>query len=126
MNPEDYKYTQEHEWVRVEGDVAVVGITDFAQQQLGDVVYVELPEPGAGVEQNQPFGSIDSVKTASDLYSPLTGEVLEVNENVNSDPALVNSAPYQEGWMIKVRPSDVSQLDSLMTSEQYAEYIKDM
>ncbi len=126
MNPEDYKYTQEHEWVRVEGDVAVVGITDFAQQQLGDVVYVELPEPGAGVEQNQPFGSIDSVKTASDLYSPLTGEVLEANENVNSDPALVNSDPYQEGWMIKVRPSDVSQLDSLMTSEQYAEYIKDM
>ncbi len=126
MNPEDYKYTQEHEWVRVEGDVAVVGITDFAQQQLGDVVYVELPEPGAGVEQNQPFGSIDSVKTASDLYSPLTGEVLDVNESVNSDPALVNSDPYQEGWMIKVRPSDVSQLDSLMTSEQYAEYIKDM
>ncbi len=126
MNPEDYKYTQEHEWVRVEGDVAVVGITDFAQQQLGDVVYVELPEPGAGVEQNQPFGSIDSVKTASDLYSPLTGEVIEVNENVNSDPALVNSDPYQDGWMIKVRPSDVSQLDSLMTSEQYAEYIKDL
>ncbi len=126
MNPEDCKYTEEHEWVRVEGDVAVVGITDFAQQQLGDVVYVELPEPGAGVEQNQPFGSIDSVKTASDLYSPLTGEVLEVNENVNSDPALVNSDPYQEGWMIKVRPSDVSQLDSLMTSDQYAEYIKDI
>ena len=126
MNPEDLRYTQEHEWVRLEGDVAVVGITHFAQDQLGDVVYVDLPAPGSGVEQNQPFGSIDSVKTASDLFSPLSGEVLEVNEQVNDDPAIVNSDPYGAGWMIRVRPSDLSQLDSLMSAAEYTEYTRDM
>ena len=126
MNPEDRRYTQEHEWVRLEGDSAVVGITDFAQQQLGDVVYVDLPEVGATVEQNRPFGSIDSVKTASDLFSPLTGEVLEVNEAAADNPELVNSDPYGEGWMLRVRPRDVAELDALMTAEQYTEYTRDM
>lgn len=126
MNPEDRRYTQEHEWVRLEGDTAVVGITDFAQQQLGDVVYVDLPEVGAAVEQNRPFGSIDSVKTASDLFSPLTGEVLEVNEAASDNPELVNSDPYGEGWMLRVRPRDTAELDALMTAEQYTEYTRDM
>ena len=126
MNPEDRRYTQEHEWVRLEGDTAVVGITDFAQQQLGDVVYVDLPEVGAAVEQNRPFGSIDSVKTASDLFSPLTGEVLEVNEAAADNPELVNSDPYGEGWMLRVRPRDTAELDALMTAEQYTEYTRDM
>ncbi len=126
MNPEDCRYTREHEWVRMEDDgVAVVGITDYAQHQLGDVVYVDLPEVGTTVEQNQPFGSIDSVKTASDLFSPLSGEVLEVNQAAGDSPELVNSDPYGEGWMLKVRPSDVSQLDSLMTAGEYAEYTRE-
>ncbi len=126
MNPEDCRYTREHEWVRMEDDgVAVVGITDYAQHQLGDVVYVDLPEVGTTVEQNQPFGSIDSVKTASDLFSPLSGEVLEVNQAAGDSPELVNSDPYGEGWMLKVRPSDASQLDSLMTAGEYAEYTRE-
>ncbi|MDP9378643.1 MAG: glycine cleavage system protein GcvH [Chloroflexota bacterium] len=126
MNPEDCRYTREHEWVRMEDDgVAVVGITDYAQHQLGDVVYVDLPEVGTTVEQNQPFGSIDSVKTASDLFSPLSGEVLEVNQAAGDSPELVNSDPYGEGWMLKVRPSDASQLDLLMTAGEYAEYTRE-
>lgn len=125
MNPQECRYTQEHEWVRMDGDVAVVGITDFAQQQLGDVVYVDLPPVGSAVEQNQPFGSIDSVKTASDLFSPITGEVQEVNAATVDDPALVNTDPYGEGWMLRVRPSDPSQLDTLLTAEQYSEYTRE-
>ncbi len=125
MNPEDCRYTREHEWVRIEDDVAVIGITDFAQQQLGDVVYVDLPPVGSVVEQNQTFGSIDSVKTASDLFSPLSGEVLEVNETVASDPALVNTDPYGDGWMLRVRPADLSQLDSLLTAEEYSRYTQE-
>lgn len=126
MNPEDCRYTQEHEWVRMDGDVAVVGITSFAQEQLGDVVYVDLPPQGGSVTQNQPFGSIDSVKTASDLFSPLSGEVIEVNDQVSDDPALVNTDPYGGGWMIRVRPSDPSELDSLMTAAAYTDYTKEM
>lgn len=122
MNPEDCRYTREHEWVRIEDEVAVIGITDFAQQQLGDVVYVDLPPVGSVVEQNRAFGSIDSVKTASDLFSPLSGEVLEVNETVGNDPALVNTDPYGDGWMLRVRPADLSQLDSLLTAEEYSRY----
>lgn len=126
MNPEDLKYTQEHEWLRLEDDLAVVGITDFAQTQLGDVVYLELTSKGATVEQNQPFGSIDSVKTASDLFSPVSGEVVEVNESVNDNPDLVNSDPYGAGWMIRIRPSDASQIEKLMSATEYEEYTKDM
>ncbi|MDP9351561.1 MAG: glycine cleavage system protein GcvH [Chloroflexota bacterium] len=125
MNPQECRYTQEHEWVRMDGDVAVVGITDFAQRQLGDVVFVDLPTVGSSVEQNQPFGSIDSVKTASDLFSPITGQVLEVNASAVDDPALVNSDPYGEGWMMRVQPTDPSQLDTLLTAEQYSEYTRE-
>lgn len=126
MNPEDLRYTEQHEWVRMEGELATVGITRYAQEQLGDVVYVELPPPGKAVEQHQPFGSIDSVKTASDLYSPLSGVVVEVNEGVNDDPALVNADPYDAGWMIKVRPANPSDVEGLMTEEQYAEFTREL
>ncbi len=125
MNPEDCRYTHEHEWVRVDGELATVGITHHAQDQLGDVVYVDLPEVGATFNQNQPFGSIDSVKTASDLFSPISGEVVEVNGTLVNDPAIVNADPFGEGWMIRVRQSDPADVDSLMTADQYAEYTRE-
>ncbi|MBA2364760.1 MAG: glycine cleavage system protein GcvH [Chloroflexia bacterium] len=125
MNPEDCRYTHEHEWVRVDGELATVGITHHAQDQLGDVVYVDLPEVGATFNQNQPFGSIDSVKTASDLFSPISGEVVEVNGTLVNDPAIVNADPFGEGWMIRVRQSDPAEVDSLMTADQYAEYTRE-
>jgi glycine cleavage system H protein len=106
-----------------EPNVYVVGITDYAQDQLGDVVYVELPKVGARVEQFKPFGVIESVKTASDLYAPISGEVTAVNEAVVNDPALVNQSPYDEAWLIRVRPSDPTELDRLLTAEQYGEQI---
>ena len=123
MDPTDRRYTKEHEWVKHEGGEAVVGITDYAQDQLGDVVYVELPKVGARVEQFKPFGVIESVKTASDLYAPISGEVTAVNEAVVNDPALVNQSPYDEAWLIRVRPSDPTELDRLLTAEQYGEQI---
>jgi glycine cleavage system H protein len=125
VNPPELKYTSEHEWVRVDGEEAVVGITEFAQDQLGDVVYVELPSVGTRVEQNKQFGVVESVKTASDLYSPVTGEVTAVNETLVDEPQSVNDAPYGEGWMIRVRPDNLSQLDSLLSAEQYADLTGD-
>jgi glycine cleavage system H protein len=125
VNPPDLKYTSEHEWVRMDGDEAVVGITEFAQDQLGDVVYVELPAIGARVEQNKQFGVVESVKTASDLYSPLSGEVIAVNETLADEPQVVNDAPYGEGWMIRVRPDNLSELESLLSAEQYADLTGD-
>ncbi len=125
MNPDDCRYTQEHEWVRVESELATIGITHHAQDQLGDVVYVDLPEVGAALDQDKPFGSIDSVKTASDLFSPISGEVVEVNGTVVNDPAIVNADPFGEGWMLRVRPSDLAEIESLMTAEQYAEYTRE-
>lgn len=125
MNPENCRYTQEHEWVRIEGDVATIGITHHAQQQLGDVVYVDLPEVGATLNQHQPFGSIDSVKTASDLFSPISGEVVEVNSAVTDDPAVVNADPFGQGWMLRVRPSDLAEADTLMTADQYGLYTQE-
>ena len=123
MNPENLKYTKEHEWVRLDGDVAVVGITAYAQEQLGDVVYVDLPAKGAALKQMETFGAVDSVKTASDLYSPLSGEVLEVNEALKAAPENVNQEPYGAGWMIKVKPSDVKELDSLLDAAGYEQYL---
>ena len=125
MDPEDRKYTKEHEWVKVEGDLALVGITDFAQDQLGDVVYVELPKVGDRVEMMKPFGVIESVKTASDLYAPVTGEVIEVNAQVVDEPQVVNDAPYQGGWLIKVRPDNPSEIEGLMTATQYADMVQE-
>lgn len=126
MDPSDRKYSKEHEWAKIEGDTAVVGITDYAQDQLGDVVYVELPKVGERVEQFKTFGVIESVKTASDLYAPVSGEVVEINEAVVDEPARVNESPYETGWLIKIRPSDPSalerELDALLDSEAYAEH----
>lgn len=124
MNPRDCKYGKEHEWVRLEGGLATVGITDYAQDQLGDIVYVELPPLGEILTQFEPFGVVESVKAASDLYAPLSGEVLEVNEELSDHPEFVNEDPYGRGWMIKIEPSDISELDSLLTAEQYEEYLE--
>ncbi len=123
MDPDDRKYTEEHEWVQLTGDVATVGITRYAQDQLGDIVYVELPKVGARVEQSQAFGVVESVKTASDLYAPLSGEVIEVNREVVDHPELVNQDPYGAGWMIKVRPSNPGELDRLLDAAAYARHV---
>jgi glycine cleavage system H protein len=125
VNPPDLKYTSEHEWVRIDNGEAVVGITEFAQDQLGDVVYVELPPVGTRVEQNKQFGVVESVKTASDLYSPLSGEVVAINETLADEPQVVNDEPYGDGWMIRVRPDNVAELDSLLSAEQYADLTGD-
>ena len=123
MDPTDRRYTSEHEWVKLEGDVAVVGITDFAQDQLGDVVYVELPKVGDRVESMKPFGVVESVKTASDLFAPVSGVVQEVNSRIVDEPQLVNDAPYEVGWLIKVKPDNASEIDALMTAEQYGDQV---
>lgn len=123
MNPSDRKYSKEHEWVKLEGDLAVIGITDYAQDQLGDVVYVELPNVGDRVEQFKSFGVIESVKTASDLFAPVSGEVVEVNQAVVNEPGQVNDSPYEQGWLIKVRPADRATLErelaALLDAEAY-------
>lgn len=117
--PPDLRYSKEHEWARRDGDVVTVGITDFAQNQLGDVVYVELPKVGAQVKLMVPFGVVESVKTASDLFSPVSGEVVEVNAQLADQPELVNTSPYQQAWMIKVRMSDAAELDQLLSAAEY-------
>ncbi len=124
MIPSDLRYTKEHEWVRVEGEEAVVGITHYAQDSLGDVVYVELPKEGATVEQFKPFGVVESVKSVSDLYSPLSGVVSAVNAELKEHPEYVNQDPYGKGWMIRIRPSDASEMDKLLTAEEYEAYLK--
>ena len=121
--PENLKYSKDHEWVRVEGEEAFIGVTDFAQSQLGDIVFVEIETEGEEVEQGEIFGTIEAVKTVSDLLMPITGEVLEVNEKLEDEPELVNSDPYGEGWMIKVNIADVAQLEDLMSADQYKETI---
>jgi len=121
--PEDLRYTKEHEWVRLDGDVATIGITDYAQKELGDIVYVEVETEGDTLEENEVFGSVEAVKTVSDLFMPVAGEVVEVNEDLESDPELVNSNPYENGWMIKVKVTDVAQVEGLMTAQQYAELV---
>lgn len=123
MLPEDRKYSKEHEWIQIDGDRGTVGITDYAQSQLGDVVYVELPEVGATVGAMEVFGTIESVKAVSELYSPVKGEVLEVNEKVVESPELVNSDPYGDAWLIVVKVQDASDLDALMTAARYQEYV---
>ena len=127
MDPNDRRYSKEHEWAKVEGDVAIVGITDYAQDQLGDVVYVELPTVGDRVEQFKVFGVIESVKTASDLYSPVSGQVVEINSALVDEPAQVNDSPYEEGWLIKVRPDDPGilerELANLMDADAYVQQI---
>ncbi|HSF32746.1 MAG TPA: glycine cleavage system protein GcvH [Candidatus Tectomicrobia bacterium] len=122
--PVGLRYTKEHEWIRVEGNQAYVGITDYAQQELGDVVYVELPEAGGQVRYMEPFGVVESVKAVSDLFSPVTGAVKQINEELFNRPELVNSDPYGQGWMLLVEVGDLSQLDALMSAEQYEAYLR--
>lgn len=122
--PADLKYTQDHEWVRVDGDVAVVGITDFAQGELGDVVFVEIETEGETLDKGETFGTVEAVKTVSDLFMPIGGEVSEVNEALADDPELVNKDPYGDGWMIKVKVGDASELDDLMDADAYKAMIE--
>jgi len=122
-SPTDRRYTKEHEWVRVQDGLGTVGITDYAQDQLGDIVYVDLPSVGAQVKQLEKLGEIESVKAVSDLYSPVSGEVVEVNQGVNDRPELVNQSPYEDGWLVRVRLADPAELDNLLTAAQYDELI---
>jgi glycine cleavage system H protein len=122
--PEDLHYSKDHEWVRVQGDLAVVGITDYAQNSLGDVVYVELPKISEQFAANESFGSVESVKAVSEMFSPVSGTVAEVNDILNDEPEKVNGDPYGEGWMIKVRMSSPLQVDSLLTAAEYEDFTK--
>jgi len=121
--PTDCRYTKEHEWVRVEGSVGTIGVTDYAQDELGDVVYVELPSAGASVKQFEKLGEIESVKAVTDVFSPVSGELVEVNEGVNDHPELVNQSPYEKGWLIRVRLADSAELEALLTAKQYDQLV---
>lgn len=121
--PTNVKYTNEHEWIRLEGEEAYVGITDYAQTQLGDIVFVDVPTEGETLEKGETFGSIEVVKTVSDLFLPVGGEILEVNQALEENPELVNKDPYGEGWIIKIRPTDVSEMDDLLDAEAYKKLI---
>ncbi|WP_100405350.1 glycine cleavage system protein GcvH [Bacillus solitudinis] len=123
--PKELKYSEEHEWVKVEGGQVRVGITDFAQSELGDIVFVELPEIGDDIEADEPFGSVESVKTVSELYAPISGKVVAINEELDDSPEFVNESPYEKAWMIVVEPSDESEIEKLMTAEQYQEMISE-
>jgi glycine cleavage system H protein len=120
---DDLKYTKEHEWVKLEGETATVGITDYAQRQLGDVVFVELPQVGTQVEQMKAFGVIEAVKAVSDLFSPITGEVVETNSQLESQSNLINSDPYGEGWIIKVKVKDSKEIEALLSAEDYRKLV---
>lgn len=117
--PSDLKYTKTHEWVRIEGDTATIGITDYAQSELGDIVYVDLPTPGRTLRADESFGSVESVKTVSDIYAPLAGEVVETNESLGAQSELINTDPYGKGWMAKMRLSDASQTATLLDADTY-------
>ena len=124
--PEGLRYTQDHEWMRIEGDEIVFGVTDYAQDQLGDIVFVELPEPGAELTSDEPFGSVEAVKAVADLNSPVTGEVIAVNEALNDDPSLVNSSPYGDGWMVRAKASDPAEFEKLMDAAAYAKLVAEL
>jgi len=124
-SPADLKFTKTHEWVRVEDDVVTVGLADFAQQELGDITYLELPDVGSPVSAGEAFGVVESVKAASDIYSPLDGEVIERNETAIDGPEVINASPYNDAWLIKVKVNDPSQLDSLMDATAYDTYAAD-
>jgi glycine cleavage system H protein len=124
MYPKDYHYTKDHEWVKMDGDVGTVGITDFAQKQLGDVVYVELPEPGTQMEFHQSLGVVESVKAVSDVYSPVAGEVTEVNEGLNDTPELLNEDPHEKGWIVKIKLNDQADLEKLMAADDYEKFLE--
>ncbi len=123
--PDSYSYTREHEWISVEGDVGTVGVTHHAQEELGDVVFVELPEPGTQCRQGEPFGTIESVKAVSDLYAPASGEVVEVNEQLADRPEIVNEDPHGAGWMVKIRLASPAEVDGLMSAAEYQDFIQE-
>lgn len=122
--PEGLKYSKEHEWVLVEDDVAIIGITEFAQGELGDIVFVELPEVGEKISKDDPFGSLESVKAVSDIFAPISGTVVEINDALPDSPETINEDPYGDGWMIKVQMTDMDELKDLMSPDDYAEFIK--
>jgi len=122
--PEDLHYSKDHEWIRVEGAEAVIGITDYAQNSLGDVVYVELPKPGDQFAGNESFGSVESVKAVSEVFTPVTGEVTSINESLADEPEKVNADPYGDGWMIRIRMSNAGEVDSLLTAAEYEDFTK--
>lgn len=121
--PANLKYTKDHEWVKLEGNIAIVGVTDYAQSELGDIVYIEVETKGESLNHEEIFGSIEAVKTVSDLFMPISGEIIEVNEELDRNPELVNTDPYGDGWMIKVSVSDVSEMDRLLSAAEYENLI---
>jgi glycine cleavage system H protein len=123
--PKELRYSEEHEWVKVEGEKIRIGITDFAQSELGDIVFVELPEVGDEIQADEPFGSVESVKTVSELYAPISGKVVEINEDLDDSPEFVNESPYEKAWMIVIEPANAGDIENLMTAEQYEEMIKE-
>ena len=123
MYPTDYRYTKEHEWIQVKGGVGTVGITDYAQHELGDVVYVEAPKPGAKLEAGQPFGTVESVKAVSEIYSPVSGEVTEVNAVLAKEPEKINQDPHGAAWLVKIRLANPKELDGLMDATAYEKYV---
>ena len=125
MYPEENLYTKDHEWIFVQGDIGIIGITDYAQHELGDVVYVDLPEVGDTFEANEPFGSVESVKAVSEIFCPLSGEVVEVNTKLEDKPELINESPHQKAWMIKLRIANLDELKDLLSTEEYEEYIQE-
>ncbi len=126
MYPDENLYTKDHEWLRADGDIALVGITEYAQKELGDVVFVDLPEVGDTFEANEPFGSVESVKAVSEIFCPVTGEVMEVNEKLEDKPELVNQSPYEKAWMIKLRIGRPEELNELLSAEEYEEYVQEL
>lgn len=121
--PSEFKYSKEHEWVKVEGNTAIIGITEYAQGELGDIVFVELPDVDDEINEGDTFGSVESVKTVSELYAPVSGKIVETNDELEDSPEFVNESPYEKAWMVKVELSDESQLDELLSAEQYSEMI---
>lgn len=125
MYPDDCLYTKEHEWIKVKGNIGVIGITDYAQESLGDIVFIDLPEVGEKYDAGDPFGSVESVKAVSDIYTPVTGEVVEVNERLKEEPEKLNEDPFGEAWLIKIKIAITRELEGLLKAEEYAEYIKE-
>lgn len=123
MYPKEYRYTKKHEWIHVEGDTGLVGITDHAQEQLGDVVYVELPKSGTKLQAMQSFGTVESVKAVSDLYSPMSGEVTEINDALVDAPETLNQSPHQEGWLVRLKLSDKSESEKLLSADEYEQFL---
>ena len=122
--PQDLKYTKDHEWVKIEGDVATVGITDFAQGELGDIVYVEVETVDETLDREEVFGTVEAVKTVSDLFSPLTGEIIEFNESLEDEPEKVNTDPYGDGWMVKIRFTEAAEVEDLLSAEEYTKVVE--